>query len=236
MIPPLYSDGGPKDLQMMEQSVSLLLPKDVLTGRHKASQDVAQALGGRASRSEMHVLFLEYLHINEWALPYPDYERLILYYTVAHGEEPAEAKMAGEAVKLSPAAGRVTETIVRALLSDGPGGNNNSKTIGDLDVIVVQFFDGEHWQVGQYHNFRGLYDGGSHVTVVEPTEVDVSGNQGFWLFTLLHFLYSHIVHPDPFMESRFESYVKALLPSEAVGPSETPQSSNPAPPLGMSGD
>jgi hypothetical protein len=155
---------------------------------------------------------------------------------VAHGEEPAEAKMAGEAVKLSPAAGRVTETIVRALLSDGPGGNNNSKTIGDLDVVVVQFFDGEHWQVGQYHNFRGLYDDGSHVTVVEPTEVDVSGNQGFWLFTLLHFLYSHVMHPDPFMWSRFESYVKALTPSEAVAPNKTPQISNPAPARKSLGD
>ena len=212
MIPPLYWDGGPEDLQMMEHSVSLLLPKDVLAARHKASLDVAQALGSRASRSDMRVVFLEYLHINEWALPFPDYERLILYYTVAHGEEPPEAEMAAGAVKLSPAAGRVAETIVRALLGDGPGSNNGiGPSAGNMDVIVVQFFDGERWQVGQYHNFCELYDG----------EMGQAARQGLWIFTLLHFIYAHVEHPSGFMWSRFEAYVKALTPSEAVGPSET---------------
>jgi len=206
---------------MMERLVSgWSLPKGVLAGRHKASQDVAQALGSRASRSDMRVLFLEYLYSGE--PPIPKYERLILYYTVAPGENPAEAGMAVGAVKLSPPAGRVAETIVRALLSSGPAGNNDITQYEALDVIVVQFFDGERWQVSQYHNFRELYDG----------EMEGSGKQGFWLFTLLHFLNSHVVHPDPFMDSRFESYVKALQPSEAVGPSETPQSNSPAPPPG----
>jgi len=205
MLPAVAASGAERDEAKGEKIIQrwLKLPEDIVTSRRNLSADIADALADGAQGSGTRILLLERIFANEWIRGgAATYERLTLYSVLGEADKHVGDLKGAGLVPLASEEWRLIETITQSLLREGPFGNNGISGSTELDVVIVQLFDGERWRVGQYYNFEELTAG----------NLGLSARQGTWLLMLLHCVNVQIepAQTTRFMRERYGQYIRQL--------------------------